>query len=73
MATSFWEHTIRDELDYNRHMDYIHFNPVKEALINPHKFWQRQKPRIKAWSHGMLIAFQVTITQSLDFWLSPTG
>ena len=22
--------------------------------------WQRQKSRIKAWSHGMLTAFQVT-------------
>ena len=29
----FWEHTIRDELDYQRHMDYIHFNPVKHRLV----------------------------------------
>ena len=21
----FWEHTIRDELDYQRHMDYLHY------------------------------------------------
>jgi len=25
----FWEHTIRDEHDFERHVDYIHFNPVK--------------------------------------------
>jgi len=25
----FWEHTIRDEADYQRHLDYIHYNPVK--------------------------------------------
>ncbi len=25
----FWEHTIRDEQDFLRHMDYIHYNPVK--------------------------------------------
>jgi len=25
----FWEHTIRDENDWRRHMDYIHYNPVK--------------------------------------------
>ena len=31
----FWEHTIRNEWDYNRHMDYIHFNPVKHGLIVP--------------------------------------
>ncbi len=28
----FWEHTIRDEDDYARHMDYTHFNPVKHGL-----------------------------------------
>jgi putative transposase len=25
----FWEHVIRDDGDYARHMDYIHFNPVQ--------------------------------------------
>src|ERR1700693_3421109 len=25
----YWEHTIRDENDFTRHADYIHFNPVK--------------------------------------------
>ena len=27
----FWEHTIRDDGDYARHVDYIHFNPVKHG------------------------------------------
>jgi len=27
----FWEHTIRDENDWQRHMDYIHYNPVKHG------------------------------------------
>ena len=27
----FWEHTIRDETDFGRHMNYIHFNPVKHG------------------------------------------
>ena len=26
----FWEHTLRDENDLNRHLDYIHFNPRKK-------------------------------------------
>ena len=24
----FWEHTIRDEHDFERHIDYIHYNPA---------------------------------------------
>jgi putative transposase len=27
----FWEHMIRDETDYERHFNYIHFNPVKHG------------------------------------------
>lgn len=27
----FWEHTIRDDEDLARHMDYIHYNPVKHG------------------------------------------
>lgn len=27
----FWEHTLRDEDDFARHVDYIHFNPVKHG------------------------------------------
>lgn len=29
----FWEHRIRDENDFERHMDYIHFNPVKHRYV----------------------------------------
>ena len=29
----FWEHTIRDESDLERHVDYIHFNPVKHGYV----------------------------------------
>ena len=27
----FWEHAIRDDSDFTRHMDYIHYNPVKHG------------------------------------------
>jgi len=27
----FWEHVIREERDYERHVDYIHYNPVKHG------------------------------------------
>ena len=29
----FWEHAIRDEGDYERHVDYIHYNPVKHGHV----------------------------------------
>ena len=29
----FWEHLIRDENDYQRHLDYIHYNPVKHGYV----------------------------------------
>lgn len=29
----FWEHTIRDEDDMNRHMEYVLNNPVKHNLV----------------------------------------
>ena len=35
----YWEHTIRDELDYQRHVDYIHFNPVKHGLVTSVRDW----------------------------------
>lgn len=29
----FWEHQIRDDLDLQRHVDYIHYNPVKHGYV----------------------------------------
>ncbi len=29
----FWEHTIRDDTDFARHVDYIHYNPVKHGYV----------------------------------------
>jgi REP-associated tyrosine transposase len=38
----FWEHTIRDERDFERHIDYIHFNPIKHGLV----------ARVRDWPHS---------------------
>jgi putative transposase len=35
----FWEHTIRDESDFARHVDYVHFNPVKHGLARRVRDW----------------------------------
>ncbi|MGE0810090.1 MAG: transposase [Immundisolibacter sp.] len=38
----FWEHCIRDDADYARHVDYIHWNPVKHGYV----------PRVADWPHS---------------------
>ena len=35
----FWEHQIRDESDLQRHVDYIHYNPVKHGLVEAVEDW----------------------------------
>ncbi|MGR9106889.1 MAG: REP-associated tyrosine transposase, partial [Gammaproteobacteria bacterium] len=35
----FWEHAIRDNRDYARHIDYVHWNPVKHGLVNRIADW----------------------------------
>ncbi len=35
----FWEHTIRNERDFERHVDYIHYNPVKHKLAQRPRDW----------------------------------
>lgn len=35
----YWEHQIRDETDLARHVDYIHFNPVKHGWVSRPVDW----------------------------------
>jgi putative transposase len=35
----FWEHTIRDEADFETHVNYIHYNPVKHNLVKRVTDW----------------------------------
>jgi putative transposase len=35
----FWEHTVRNETDLARHVDYIHYNPVKHGLVAQVSQW----------------------------------
>ena len=44
----FWDHVIRDEIDFQRHLDYIHFNPVRHQLVD--------KPEV--WPHSSFLAWQ---------------
>jgi putative transposase len=36
----FWDHIIRNQNDMNRHIDYIHINPVKHGLVNSPLDWK---------------------------------
>lgn len=38
----FWEHLIRDENDYARHVEYCYFNPLKHGLVT----------RVSDWPHS---------------------
>ena len=35
----FWEHQIRNEDDFARHVEYIHFNPVKHGFVAQARDW----------------------------------
>ena len=35
----YWEHMIRDQSDFNAHMDYIHINPVKHGFVSQVRDW----------------------------------
>lgn len=35
----YWEHVIRDDDDFRRHMDYIHYNPVKHGYVQRALDW----------------------------------
>jgi REP-associated tyrosine transposase len=48
----YWEHTIRDDADYARHVDYTHYNPVKHGLVT----------RVRDWPHS---SFPLYVRQGL--------
>ncbi|MBK9615164.1 MAG: transposase [Uliginosibacterium sp.] len=35
----YWEHLLRDDKDFERHMDYVHFNPVKHDHVKTVSDW----------------------------------
>ncbi len=43
----YWEHTIRDTDDLHRHVEYIHYNPVRHGLV----------PRAADWPYSSIHRF----------------
>ena len=41
----FWEHLVRDQADFNRLCDYIHYNPVKHGLVRSPAEWEHSSFR----------------------------
>jgi putative transposase len=41
----FWEHLIRDDADYARHIEYCYINPVKHDLVS----------RVRDWPHSSFL------------------
>lgn len=35
----FWEHLLRDDEDWRKHMEYIHYNPVKHGYVEHPGDW----------------------------------
>ncbi|MGB2985808.1 MAG: transposase [Phycisphaerae bacterium] len=50
----FWEHTIRDEDDFERHVNYIHYNPVKHELATCPHAWRESS--FMDWVHDGVYA-----------------
>ena len=53
----YWEHAVRDEVDLTRHIDYIHYNPVKHGLVS----------RVRDWPHSSFHAYVERGTLPLDW------
>jgi len=53
----FWEHTIRDEEDYVRHVDYLHYNPVKHGYVH----------RVTDWPYSSFHRFMANKTYPSDW------
>ncbi|MCC9078454.1 transposase [Litorilinea aerophila] len=57
----FWDHVIRNEEDFCRHLDYIHYNPVHHGLVQrpeewPHSsyvYWQARGAYPERWGWSL--------------------
>ncbi len=57
----FWDHLIRDEVDFQRHLDYIHYNPAHHGMVEkpeewPHssyQYWQRRGAYSPGWGWSL--------------------
>jgi len=53
----FWEHLLCDQDDFNRHVDYLHWNPVKHGWVQ----------RVMDWPHSSFHTFVEAGAYSLNW------
>ena len=58
----YWAHSIRDDLDYARHVDYVHFNPVKHGHV----------ARVRDWPYSSFSRYVAAGIYPID-WASDDG
>ena len=57
----YWDHIIRDEIDLVRHLDYIHYNPVKHGYVarpeewadSSYRYWQQKGAYSERWGWSL--------------------
>jgi len=59
----YWEHMIRDAHDYERHVDYVHYNPVKHGHVN----------RAAEWPHSSIHRYIAAGTLGYDWGWETNG
>jgi putative transposase len=66
----FWEHTIRDVSDFQHHLDYIHYNPVKHGLVSNPADWPHSSFFVWQQRGAYPIGWGTTVPQSVanDDW-----
>jgi putative transposase len=65
----YWEHLIRDDRDWQQHVEYIHYNPVKHGLARAPVEWKyssfhtfvKQGLYSPDWGSGEMIKFDLGI------------
>jgi putative transposase len=59
----YWEHRVRDDDDFARHCDYIHWNPVKHGLVQ----------RAADWPHSSFSRFVAAGIYPQDWGIADNG
>lgn len=58
----FWDHVIRNEVDLENHIHYIHYNPVKHGYVN----------EMRTWNHSSFITWQKRgLYEKNEKWVEP--
>lgn len=68
----YWEHTVRDEADLARHVDYIHCNPVKPEWVDrvrdwPYSSFHRFVATRRTGAEGVWVGIKVCMADDPEF------